>query len=74
MEKSNEPGIGPVIIRFLQKKGKNTVTFMDQKQTINIPKYRTVTYACIVVDYRPQKSRPKQIKNNGRRQSHRLTI
>jgi len=28
---------------------------MTHEQIKNIPKDRTITYACIVVDYRPQK-------------------
>ena len=33
----------------------NTLFFMDHHQIQNIPKYRTVTYVRIVIDYRPQK-------------------
>ena len=38
--------------------GTSTVTFMKREDIQHIPKDRTITYACIVVDYRPQKKDP----------------
>jgi hypothetical protein len=35
--------------------GTNTVFYLSHEEIENIPKDRTVTYARIVVDYRPQK-------------------
>ena len=42
--------------------GTNTVYYMDHEAIRNIPKDRTVTYARIVVDYRPQKSDPNRVR------------
>ena len=36
-------------------KGTNTIKFITLNKFKNIPTYRTVTYACIVCDYIPQK-------------------
>jgi hypothetical protein len=38
--------------------GTNTIFFMTKEEIAKIPKDRTVTYARIVVDYRPQKADP----------------
>ena len=34
-------------------KGTHTIVFLDHQGVRNIPKDRTTTYACVVVDYRP---------------------
>ena len=43
-------------------KGTNTVRFMSLDEIKNIPKDRVVTYARIVVDYRPQKKDPNRVR------------
>ena len=40
----------------------NTVHFMTHDKITKIPKDHTVTYACIVVDYRTQKSDPNRVR------------
>ena len=42
--------------------GTDTIFFMSHNEIKNIPKDRTVTYARIVVDYRPQKNDPNRIR------------
>jgi hypothetical protein len=42
--------------------GTNTVYYLDHDAIRNIPKDRTVTYARIIVDYRPQKSDPNRVR------------
>jgi hypothetical protein len=42
--------------------GTDTVFFMNHDEIKNIPKDRTVTYACVVVDYRPQKQDPNRVR------------
>jgi hypothetical protein len=42
--------------------GTNAMFVMDQKDIPNIPADRTVTYANVVVDYRPQKEDPHRIR------------
>jgi hypothetical protein len=42
--------------------GTNTIVFMSHEDIANIPKDRTVTYARIVVDFRPQKSDPNRVR------------
>ena len=44
------------------KEGTNTIFFMTKDQIKCIPRDRTVTYACIVVDYRPQKDDPNRVR------------
>ena len=53
--------------------GTNTIMFMTHNDIANIPSDRTVTYARIVVDYRPQKKRPESGANHGWRQPHPLS-
>ena len=43
-------------------KGTDTVFFMTKDEIKQIPKDRTVTYARIVVDYRPQKDDPNRVR------------
>jgi len=42
--------------------GTETIMFMSRDQLLQIPKDRTVTYARIVVDYRPQKDDPNRVR------------
>jgi hypothetical protein len=42
-------------------KGTNTIFFLSHNDICNIPTDRTVTYACIVIDYRPQKEEPNRV-------------
>lgn len=42
--------------------GTDTIVFMDREQIRHIPWDRTVTYARIVVDYRPQKFDPNRVR------------
>jgi hypothetical protein len=42
--------------------GTNAMFVMDPKDIPNIPAERTVTYANVVVDYRPQKEDPNRIR------------
>jgi hypothetical protein len=42
--------------------GTDTVFFMNHDEIKNIPKDRTVTYARVVVDYRPQKQDPNRVR------------
>ena len=43
-------------------KGTNTIVFLDHQGVRNIPKDRTITYARVVVDYRPQKADPNRVR------------
>ncbi len=43
-------------------KGTNTIFFLWHADICNIPKERTVTYACIVIDHRPQKWDPSHVR------------
>ena len=48
--------------------GTNTLKFLTLDEIKMIPKNKTVTYARITVDYRPQKKRPIPRTINSRRQ------
>ncbi len=39
-------------------KGTNTIFYLSHAEILSIPKDRTVTYGCIVIDHRPQKEDP----------------
>jgi hypothetical protein len=41
--------------------GTNTIFFMTHRDIQNIPSDWTITYACVVVDYRPQKEDPNRV-------------
>ena len=41
-------------------KGTNIIVFIVHDGIRAIPKYRIITYACIVVDHRPQKKTPTE--------------
>jgi hypothetical protein len=43
-------------------KGTNTIKFLSHEEITNIPRDRTVTYARIVVDHRPQKEDPNRVR------------
>ena len=47
---------------YKNTKGTNTVEFMSHEEIEDIPKDQTVTYARIVVDYRPQKDDPNRVR------------
>ena len=46
----------------INEKGTNTVKFLTHEEIKLIPKDRKVTYARIVVDYRPQKDDPNRVR------------
>jgi hypothetical protein len=45
------------------EEGTNTIRFMAPEDIPTTPKEQTVTYAQIVVDYRPQKADPNRVRN-----------
>jgi hypothetical protein len=51
--------LGHLVQGFGEKEGTNTIFFMSID---DIPKDRIVTYARIVVDYRPQKDDPNRVR------------
>ena len=44
------------------EKGTGTVKFLTHNEIRAIPKDRTITYACIVLDYRKQKKDPNRVR------------
>jgi len=42
--------------------GTDTIFVLSHEQIKQIPRDRTVTYTCIVVDYRPQKTNPNRVR------------
>ncbi len=54
--------LGRLAQGFDTTKGTDTVFFMTIDEIKRIPKDRTVTYARIVVDYRPQKEDPNRVR------------
>jgi hypothetical protein len=54
--------LGRLAQGFGDTEGTNTVFFMTHDEIKRIPKDRTVTYARIVVDYRPQKDDPNRVR------------
>ena len=54
--------LGRLAQGYNDTKGTNMVNFMTHEQIRNIPKDRTVTYAIIVIDYRPQKKDPNRVR------------
>jgi hypothetical protein len=54
--------LGRLAQGYGNKEGTNTIFFMTIEEIKQIPKDRTVTYACIVVDYRPQKNDPNRVR------------
>ena len=47
--------LGRLVQGYDNVEGTDTIRFLDHNGIRRIPKYRTVTYARIVVNYRPQK-------------------
>lgn len=47
---------------YLTEKGTNTVQYLTHKEILTIPTDRVVTYARIVVDYRPHKADPNRVR------------
>eukprot|EP00804_Cyclotella_cryptica_P025840 CCRYP_002705-RA/>CCRYP_002705-RA protein AED:0.62 eAED:0.62 QI:0/0/0/0.5/0/0/2/0/160 len=64
--------LGRLVQGWEQQEGTNTVFFVTKEEIKRILKDRTVTNACIVVDCRPQKRRPKPSQNHCWGQSHQL--
>ena len=54
--------LGRLANGYEDTKGTNTFKFMSLDEIHNIPGDRTVTYARIVVDYRPQKKDPNRVR------------
>ena len=54
--------LGRLAQGYKQTKGTNTIRFMTRKMVLLVPKGRTITYARIVVDYRPQKADPNRVR------------
>ncbi len=42
-------------------KGTNTIFYLSHAEILSIPKDRTVTYGCIVIDHQPQKEDPPHL-------------
>ena len=47
---------------YKDTKGTQTINYMTHEEIKCIPGYRTVTYARIVVDFRPQKKDPNRVR------------
>ena len=54
--------LGNISQGFGENKGTNTVKFLTHDEIQKIPPNRTVTYARIVIDYRPQKDDPNRVR------------
>ena len=54
--------LGRIAQGYKDTLGTNTVKFMNLDEIANIPSDPTVTYARIVVDYRPQKTDPNRVR------------
>ena len=54
--------LGGLTQGFGDTKGTETIRFLELDKIKNIPRDRTVTYARIVVDYRPQKKYPNRVR------------
>ena len=61
-EKAMSKELGRLAQGYETTKGTNTIRFLDRDKVKQIPKDRTVTYARIVVDYRPQKTDPNRVR------------
>ena len=53
--------LGRLAQGFWDTKGTDTIRFMTHEEIKCIPADRTVTYARIVIDYRPQKDDPNRV-------------
>ena len=54
--------LGRLSQEWKDTKGTNRIELMDLDEIVNIPKGKVVTYARIVVDYRPQKKTKSECK------------
>ena len=54
--------LGRLAQGYKDTKGTNTIKFISLNKICRIPRDRTVTYACIVVDYREQKLDPNRVR------------
>ena len=54
--------LGRLAQGYKDTKGTNTIKFLTPDEIRHIPNDRTVTYARIVVDYRPQKEDPNRVR------------
>jgi len=63
--------LGRIAQGYKDTKGTNTVNFMNLEEISNIIEDRTITYARIVVNYRPQKGDPNRVII---RKSHQLSL
>ena len=54
--------LGNISQGFGKQEGTNTVKFLTHEEIKKIPPGRTVTYARIVIDYRPQKDDPNRVR------------
>ena len=54
--------LGNIAQGYGESKGTNTVRFLTHAEIRAIPKDRKITYARIVVDYRPQKDDPNRVR------------
>ena len=54
--------LGRLAQGFGDTKGTETMRFLDLDEIKQIPNNRVVTYARIVVDYRPQKKDPNRVR------------
>ena len=62
--------LGRLCQGFGETEGTDTMRFLDLEGIKNIPKDRVVTYARIVVDYRPQKADPNRVRITAGGKSH----
>ena len=62
MDQSDVHRIGAACPSYKDTKGTNTIKFLTPDEIHHIPNNRTVTYARIVVDYRPQKEDPNRVR------------
>ena len=58
--------LGQLMQVFGDTKGTETMRFLELDEIKNIPKDRTITYARIVVDARPQKKDPNRVRTTVR--------
>eukprot|EP00804_Cyclotella_cryptica_P014207 CCRYP_005619-RA/>CCRYP_005619-RA protein AED:0.39 eAED:0.38 QI:0/0/0/1/0/0/2/0/308 len=54
--------LGRLALGCDRSKGTDTIFFMSHDEIKQIPRNRTITYARIVVDYRPQKDDPNRVR------------
>ncbi len=54
--------LGRLVQGYGDTKGMDTIKFVTLNEIAKIPEDRTVMYACIVVDYREQKTDPNRVR------------